>query len=101
MAVRARADDHEQAARLGFESGAKVDPVGPQVGEGALDRAPAPGLVVGRPDGLEPDDRRGAQGGPLAEQLAEGGLEVATGEALEIQPREQALGVLRQIAAPG
>lgn len=89
--VRARADDDEQATRLGFESGAQVDPVGPQVGEGGLDRPAREGAVVGLPVGLEAQDRRTGEGGPFAEELAERRLEVTRGEALEVQPGEQAL----------
>jgi hypothetical protein len=40
-------------------------------------------------------------GRPGPEQLAEGGLEVARGEALEIEPREQALGLVGQVPPAG
>lgn len=51
--ILARADDHEQARVLGFEAGPEIDAVGPQVGEGALDRPAAEGAVIGLPVGLE------------------------------------------------
>jgi hypothetical protein len=99
--IRTRADDHEQARVLGFQAGTEVDAVGPQVGEGALDRPVAEGAIVGLPVGLEPQDRRARQSGPFAEEPAEGGLEVARAQALEVQPGEQPLGVLGEVAAPG
>jgi hypothetical protein len=90
--IRTRADDHEQAARLGFESGAEVDPVRPDVGEGALDRAAPERAVVGFPVDLEAQDRRAGEGGLLTEELSERRLEVARGEAFEVQPQRTAAG---------
>jgi hypothetical protein len=80
--VGAGTDDHEQAARLGLETGAEVDPVRPAVGERALDRSSPPGGVVGLPGRLEAQDRRARQRRLLAEQLPEGRLEVPRAQAL-------------------
>lgn len=85
---------------LGFETCPEIDSGGPHVGEGAIERPVPEGAVVGLPVGLEAqivEPERVA----LVEQLAEGRLEVARGEALEAWPRKQALGVLGQVAASG
>jgi len=99
--VRPGADDHEQTRVLRFESGTEIDPVGPDVGVATAERAGSPAFVIGRPVVLEPDDRRGRQRRSLAEQFAEGRLEVARGEALQIEPGEEALGRGGEVASPG
>lgn len=99
--ILAGPDDHQQAGSVGLGPRVEVDAVRPQVGVGGRERARPERLVLRRPLRLEPDDGRRAQGGRLAHQLAHGGLEVARAEALEVQAREQALGVLGQVAAPG
>jgi len=79
--------------------GAQVDPVRIEVRVAGGDRAALPRRVVVGPAGLETHDRRGRQRRLLAEELAERGLEVTCPEALEVEPREQALGLEGEIAS--
>ncbi len=90
-AIVAGPDDDEQAGVLVLEPRAEIDPVGPDVGKPAVDRAVPPGAVVGLPRRFEVQDRRGAQGGLGTQEPPEGGLEVARAQALEVQPGAPAL----------
>jgi hypothetical protein len=91
LALRRGADDDQQALGIGLKTGLHVDAVGPEV-DVALggEIAPAPAQVLVRPGLLEPSDGRGREpAGVLAEQGDERFLEVAGGNALEIEDRDQ------------
>jgi hypothetical protein len=85
------ADDDQQALRGVFEPGLHVDAVDPEVdialgGEIAL----APACVLLRPGFLEAPDGRGREpAGILAEQRDQRLREVAGGDALEVEHRDQ------------
>ena len=91
------ADDDQQALRGVLEPGLHVDAVDPEV-DVALGReiALAPARVLVRPGVLEPPDGRGREpAGILAEQCEQRLLEVAGGDALEVEDRDQHLEALR------
>jgi hypothetical protein len=97
LALRRGADDDQQALGIVLQAGLYVDAVGPEV-DVALggEIAPAPAQVLIRPGVLEPSDGRGREpAGVLAEQCDERFLEVAGGDALEIEDRDQHLEALR------
>src|SRR5271170_4425003 len=97
LALRRGADDDQQALGLVLQSGLHVDAVGPEV-DVALggEIASAPAYMLLRPGILEPSDGRGREpAGLLAEQCDERFLEVAGGDALEIEDRDQHLEALR------
>ena len=89
LALGRGADDHQQALRGVLEPGLHVDAVDPKVhvalhGEIAL----APARMLFRPDLLEPSNGRGREpAGVLAKQRDQRLLEVAGGDALEVEDR--------------
>ena len=91
LAFRRGADDDQQALGGVLEPGLHVDAVDPEI-DVALGReiALAPAHVLVRPGVLEPPDGRGREpAGVLAEQREERLLEVAGGDALEVEDRDQ------------
>src|ERR1700704_3110553 len=100
LALRRRADDHEQALRIILKAGLHVDAVDPEVdvvlgGEIAL----APANVFVRPGILEPGDGRGREpAGILAQQGRQRLLEIPRRDALQVENRDQDFEALR---APG
>src|SRR5271167_2178195 len=97
LALRRGADDDQQALGLVLQASLHVDAVGPEV-DVALggEIASAPAYMLLRPGVLEPSDGRGREpAGLLAEQCDERFLEVAGGDALEIEDRDQHLEALR------
>src|SRR5262249_11681394 len=91
------ADDDQQTLGGILEPGLHMDAVGPEVdvtlgGEIAL----APARMLLQPGLLEPSDGRGRQpAGILAEQRDQRLVEVASGDALEVEDRDQHLEALR------
>jgi len=97
FALRRGTDDDQQALRGVLEAGLHVDAVDPEI-DVALGReiALAPARVLVRPGVLEPPDGRGREpAGVLAEQREERLLEVAGGDALEVEDRDQHFEALR------
>src|SRR6266516_428188 len=91
------ADDDQQALRLVLEPGLHVDAVDREV-DVAFGReiALAPARMLVRPGVLEPPDGRGREpAGVLAEQRDQHLLEVAGGDALEVEDRNQHFEALR------
>ena len=90
-------DDDQQALRGVLQPGLHVDAVDPEV-DVALGRevALAPARVLVGPGVLEPPDGRGREpAGVFAEQRDQRLLEVAGGNALEVEDRDQHLEALR------
>src|SRR5262245_16754698 len=100
LAFGSGTDDHEQALRIVFEPGLDVDAISPDVdiplgGQVAFE----PTAVFVDPGLLQPSNGRSRQpAGVLAEQRAKRLLEVAGGDALQVEDRDQHLEALR---APG
>src|SRR5450631_4896001 len=97
LALRRGADDDQQALRVVLQAGLHMDAVDPEV-DVALGReiALAPARVLVRPGLLEATDRRGREpAGVLAEQGKKRLLEVAGGDALEVENRDQHFEALR------
>ena len=97
LALRRRADDHEQALRVILKAGLHVDAVDPEVdvalgGQVAIEPA---GVFVD-PSLLQPRNGRSRQpAGVLAEQGSQRLLEVAGGDALQVEDRDQHFEALR------
>src|SRR6266446_1513114 len=97
FALRRSTDDDQQALRVVLEAGLHVDAVDPEV-DVAFGReiALAPARVLVRPGVLEPSDGRSRESaGVLAEQRDQRLLEIAGGDALEIEDRDQHFEALR------
>src|SRR3954463_10695704 len=93
LALRRRADDHQDALFGVFKTGLQVNAVGPHV-DVAFGRqiALAPMLVLVKPDLLQPRDARGRQARRiLAEQRSKRLLEIARRDSLQVKDWDQYL----------
>jgi hypothetical protein len=88
--VPQRGDQHEHRRLVLLQPGLDVDPVRPQVHRLEIVQPPAsPRVVFGLPAGLQPRHRGGRQRRARAEQPAERQLEVALGQAMQVQLRQE------------
>lgn len=100
-AVGTHADEHEHALLGLLQADFEVDAVGPHVDEVDLrEIAVHEGGVVGLPLRRQPGDRGRGEPGRAAEELLQGGHEVAGGQAVQVEQRQH-LADLRGLAAPG
>src|SRR5215813_14780621 len=84
-----RQDDEDRGLLL-LQPGFHVHAVHPEVDDlEVLERARLPELVLGLPARLEARDRRRRQRGAVAEQPAQGEIEVALGQAMQVELREK------------
>jgi hypothetical protein len=84
------AEDNEHRSLLLLQPGLEIQAIGEEVDVALGDRRAAPEAVLVRPRLLEAQDARRGERRRLADQRPEDRLEVARGQALEVQPRQQA-----------
>jgi hypothetical protein len=96
LAFRRCADDDQQTLRLALKAGLHVDAIDPEVYVmfgGQI--APTPARMLLKPRLLETGDRRSRQpAGILAKQRRQRLIEIACGDALEVEDRNQHLQTL-------
>jgi hypothetical protein len=90
LPVPQRRQDDEDHGLLLLQPGFHVHAVHPEVDDlEVLERARLPELVLGLPARLEARDRRRRQRGAVAEQPAQGEIEVALGQAMQVELGEK------------
>jgi hypothetical protein len=95
-AVAQGGQHHQDRRLLLLQAGLHVHAVHPQVDDVKVgDRPHPPQVVLCLPARLQPRDRRGRQRRSLAQQSAQGQIEVAQGQAVQVQLRQQPTYFLR------
>src|SRR6058998_2365663 len=87
---RRPAEDDEHRRLVLLEAGLHIDAVDPEVDDLKVrDGAGPPALVLGLPPGLQPRDRGGRQRRAVPQQPAQRQIEVAEGQAMQVQLRQE------------